>query len=324
VDELDDLSPLHGARLVPTHQLRPAGPGPQAAPGPPGADGGVWPGTIGKALSSACSTPKSAAATVEGSTWDEGAAYGSSRSGSSGGSSGASSFDDRGSAVGGAAAVIEAQQRCAALAPAAPGAVFEAGRHIVVEIKTTNALPLLKYACTPRVVALPTAQINASRVGCGCVGRGGRRRPELLCAVTERAPPGRQGLTAGAWGSCGRGIIGPHYLRTRPLPCRKGLWLSSDPPKGSLGGLACSLILPRMAPSVSRSLLPIQLAQLIKRPYASMVSQALLNFESSTNVFVMPPRSELEGCRCHDLACWGLSAGRTKADGEWCMLSCSS
>lgn len=39
-----------------------------------------------------------------------------------------------------------------------------AGRHIVVELKTPNALPLLKYACSRRVIALPTGQLNAQRV----------------------------------------------------------------------------------------------------------------------------------------------------------------
>jgi len=39
------------------------------------------------------------------------------------------------------------------------------GRHVVVELKTANALPLLKYACSSRVMALPTSQLNAQRVG---------------------------------------------------------------------------------------------------------------------------------------------------------------
>lgn len=38
------------------------------------------------------------------------------------------------------------------------------GRHVVVELKTANALPLLKYACSSRVMALPTSQLNAQRV----------------------------------------------------------------------------------------------------------------------------------------------------------------
>lgn len=39
------------------------------------------------------------------------------------------------------------------------------GRHVVVELKTANALPLLKYACSSRVIPLPTSQLNAQRVG---------------------------------------------------------------------------------------------------------------------------------------------------------------
>lgn len=39
-----------------------------------------------------------------------------------------------------------------------------AGRQVVVELKTSNALPLLKYACSNRVMALPTSQLNAQRV----------------------------------------------------------------------------------------------------------------------------------------------------------------
>lgn len=38
------------------------------------------------------------------------------------------------------------------------------GQHVVVELKTSNALPLLKYACSSRVMALPTSQLNAQRV----------------------------------------------------------------------------------------------------------------------------------------------------------------
>jgi hypothetical protein len=40
------------------------------------------------------------------------------------------------------------------------------GRQVVVELKTSNALPLLKYACSNRTVALPTSQLNAQRVSC--------------------------------------------------------------------------------------------------------------------------------------------------------------
>ena len=35
--------------------------------------------------------------------------------------------------------------------------------HIVVELKTANAIPLLRYSCSPRIMALPTAQLNARR-----------------------------------------------------------------------------------------------------------------------------------------------------------------
>lgn len=39
-----------------------------------------------------------------------------------------------------------------------------AGRQVVVELKTSNALPLLKYACSNKTIALPTSQLNAQRV----------------------------------------------------------------------------------------------------------------------------------------------------------------
>eukprot|EP00775_Hariotina_reticulata_P013650 gene13650-13773_t len=38
------------------------------------------------------------------------------------------------------------------------------GKHVVVELKTSNALPLLKYACSNRVIAAPTNQLNAQRL----------------------------------------------------------------------------------------------------------------------------------------------------------------
>ena len=35
--------------------------------------------------------------------------------------------------------------------------------HVIVELKTANAIPLLRYCCGPRIMALPTAQLNARR-----------------------------------------------------------------------------------------------------------------------------------------------------------------
>lgn len=32
-----------------------------------------------------------------------------------------------------------------------------------VELKTANAVPLLRYSCSPRIIGLPTAQLNARR-----------------------------------------------------------------------------------------------------------------------------------------------------------------
>lgn len=40
-----------------------------------------------------------------------------------------------------------------------------AGGQVVVELKTLNALPLIKFACKPyRTLPLPTGQLNAQRV----------------------------------------------------------------------------------------------------------------------------------------------------------------
>lgn len=36
--------------------------------------------------------------------------------------------------------------------------------HIVVETRTSNAVPLLRYSCSKRVIAMPTQQLNARRV----------------------------------------------------------------------------------------------------------------------------------------------------------------
>lgn len=35
--------------------------------------------------------------------------------------------------------------------------------HIVVEVKTPDALELIDYSCSPRVVPLPTGRMNAIR-----------------------------------------------------------------------------------------------------------------------------------------------------------------
>ena len=40
--------------------------------------------------------------------------------------------------------------------------------HIVVETRTANAVPLLRYSCSKRVMAMPTGQLNARRVGMKC------------------------------------------------------------------------------------------------------------------------------------------------------------
>lgn len=44
--------------------------------------------------------------------------------------------------------------------------------HIVVETRTANAIPLLRYSCSKRTLALPTGQLNARRVSEEGVGRG--------------------------------------------------------------------------------------------------------------------------------------------------------
>lgn len=36
--------------------------------------------------------------------------------------------------------------------------------HIVVQTRTANAVPLLRFNCSKRVIAMPTFQFNASRV----------------------------------------------------------------------------------------------------------------------------------------------------------------
>jgi hypothetical protein len=226
VDELDDPRPLPGAGLTPSGQLLAVAPMHLAAGGA-AADAPSGPGTGSSALDSDYSLPGSAQASTAGSSWEDG------------GSGGGSSFDEGAPGVSAAAAGPR-------------HAKPPEGRQVVVEIKTTNALPLLKYACTPRVVALPTAQINASRV------RGGGA---CSCAGTASA-------------------LAPSYLLL-PAAAAHGVALTTCHPAGA-------------PPPHSR---PLQLGQLIKRPYASMVSQALLNFESATNVFVMPPHPELEGCR---------------------------
>ena len=34
---------------------------------------------------------------------------------------------------------------------------------IIVELKTSNATPLLRYTCSKRIIALPTSQLNSRR-----------------------------------------------------------------------------------------------------------------------------------------------------------------
>ena len=37
---------------------------------------------------------------------------------------------------------------------------------IIVELKTSNATPLLRYTCSKRIIALPTSQLNSRRFAC--------------------------------------------------------------------------------------------------------------------------------------------------------------
>ena len=56
-----------------------------------------------------------------------------------------------------------------------PGAGMHDPRtgNIVVELKTANAMPLLRYSCSSRIISLPTAQLNARRcVTCSACHRG--------------------------------------------------------------------------------------------------------------------------------------------------------
>ena len=41
--------------------------------------------------------------------------------------------------------------------------------HIVVEMRTSNGVPLLPFSCSKRVFALPTGQLKARRVSQGLV-----------------------------------------------------------------------------------------------------------------------------------------------------------
>jgi len=41
--------------------------------------------------------------------------------------------------------------------------------HIVVETRTANAIPLLRYSCSKRAIALPTGQLNARRVSLAAI-----------------------------------------------------------------------------------------------------------------------------------------------------------
>lgn len=37
-----------------------------------------------------------------------------------------------------------------------------------MELKTANAMPLLRYSCSSRIISLPTAQLNARRCVTPC------------------------------------------------------------------------------------------------------------------------------------------------------------
>jgi hypothetical protein len=54
--------------------------------------------------------------------------------------------------------------------------------NIVVELKTANAMPLLRYSCSSRIISLPTAQLNARR----CVIFSAWRRVLPVCPQQGR------------------------------------------------------------------------------------------------------------------------------------------
>jgi hypothetical protein len=50
-----------------------------------------------------------------------------------------------------------------ALQAAAPAGSGGAAPTVVAQVKTAGALPLLRYACSARVIPVPTSKINARR-----------------------------------------------------------------------------------------------------------------------------------------------------------------
>lgn len=92
-------------------------------------------------------------------------------------------------------------------------------RHVVVEIKTANALPLVKYACTGRVIALPTGPINAARVGAA------GEPPPPPPGGGDWEPAGRRGLAAalrpsadGAYATASRVLVPRATSSRTPAP----------------------------------------------------------------------------------------------------------
>jgi hypothetical protein len=92
------------------------------------------------------------------------AAFAKCRSGTSSSSNGSSSRCSRGNSEAAAPALSPYDEAATSGSQLLDMSVV--GRQVVVELKTSNALPLLKYACSNRTVALPTSQLNAQRVSC--------------------------------------------------------------------------------------------------------------------------------------------------------------
>lgn len=138
------------------------------------------------------------------------------------------------------------------------------GRHVVVELKTASSLPLLKYACGSRVMALSTGQLNTQRVS------------------TSRQWFGleRQGARAAVW------YRAPSLLGDTRIDALGG----TRPPVDMM--LCCV---------VRAAVLALQLAKMVKRPVMSIISQQLFNFQNGVSLYVQK-YPQLVGTRFGELA----------------------
>ena len=143
---------------------------------------------------------------------------------------------------------------------------------IVAELKTTNALPLLQANCSPRIVGVPTSQLNARRHAGNAAARDVIHAHHVRSSSSNVVAVGRSACVA------------VHALQWSPL------MLTSS-------GTGRAV---RLRPKMSMC----RLARMFEHPIVADVSKSIWSFHSRSQVYVEPCPSRLQSLQFGQLFKW--------------------